>query len=76
MFVEELERGLATASLASKLTPHIYAWACLSLASAFKADRGSPGRTGSEAMMRFSIAIAAAVVLSLGGIAGYLLPLP
>jgi len=27
-------------------------------------------------MMRFKIAIAAAVVLSLGGIAGYLLPLP
>ena len=37
---------------------------------------GIAGEPGSEAMMRFKIAIAAAVVLSLGGIAGYLLPLP
>jgi hypothetical protein len=37
---------------------------------------GIAGETGSEAMTRFKIVVAAAVVLSLGGIAGYLLPLP
>jgi hypothetical protein len=37
---------------------------------------GIAGEVREQAMMRFKIVIAAAVVLSLGGIAGYLLPLP
>jgi hypothetical protein len=35
-----------------------------------------PGRFGSKTMIRFTFLIAAVVVLSIGGMIGYLLPLP
>jgi hypothetical protein len=40
-----------------------------------RSNGGSLWGFRSTAMMRFSIVIAAAIVLSLGGIAGYLIPL-